>query len=177
MPVADPPQRRPESADSSNVGVSRVRVVTHFSRCGAHAGSNKKNGTLFFCKSGRPCIALLPFAAHGEHWGRNAVLRQLGLPLLHWIFGDSGDDGVALEMFAQGFVSTLKTGDAAHVKDAFEALAPLVARLEPESLASALRAGGKNGSRLAQSVGWLVQALVQAAPGPKKAPRGPFTER
>ena len=65
--------------------------------------------------------ALVQFAAHGEHWGRNSVLRQLGLPLLQWIFGDPGDDSVALEVFAQGFVSTLKTGNASQVEDAFNA--------------------------------------------------------
>lgn len=108
--------------------------------------------------------ALNQFAAHGKHWGRSGVLRQLGLPLLYWMFGGSADDGVALEVFAQGFVSTLKTGDASQVEDAFEAIAPLVARLEPENLASALRARAPNRSPLAQSVGWLVQALVQAAP-------------
>jgi hypothetical protein len=42
---------------------------------------------------------------------------------------------IALEVFAQGFVSTLKTGDASHVEDAFDAIAPLVARLKPEILA------------------------------------------
>jgi hypothetical protein len=108
--------------------------------------------------------ALIQFAARGEHWGRNSALRQLGLPLLHWIFGGASDDSVALEVFARGLVSTIKTGDASHVENAFEEIAPLVARLDPEKLASVLRASGKDRTPLAQTVGWLIRALVEAAP-------------
>jgi len=116
--------------------------------------------------------ALSQFAAHGEHWGRNSVLRQLGLPLLQWILSEPGDDGIALEVFAQGFVSTLKTGDASHVEDAFDAIAPLVARLKPEILARMLRTGARGPGRLGQTVGWLIRALVEAAPesGSRRGP-------
>ena len=116
--------------------------------------------------------ALSQFAAHAEHWGRNSVLRQLGLPLLQWIVSGPGDDGIALEVFAQGFVSTLKTGDASHVGVAFDAIAPLVARLKPEILVSMLRTRMQGSSRLAQTVGWLFRALVEAAPetGSRRGP-------
>ena len=117
--------------------------------------------------------ALIQFAARGEHWGRSSVLRQLGLPLLHWIVGGASDDSAALEVFAQGFVSAMKVGDALHVENTFEAIAPLVARLDAEKLASVLRASGKHRTPLAQTVGWLIRALVNASPESGR-PRGPI---
>src|SRR5262249_51730689 len=104
------------------------------------------------------------FAAFGNQWGRSSALRQLGLPLLQWSFGAKEHDGIALEVFAQGFVSMFKAGDVSDVEETIEALAPLMERLSPDTLGRVLRASGQARGRLAQTVGWLVRALIGVDP-------------
>ena len=108
--------------------------------------------------------ALGQFAAFGDQWGRSSALRQVGLPLLQWSFGAKEHDAMAFEVFSQGFVSLFKAGDVTDVEGTFEALAPLMERLDPNVIGRFVRASGQAQGRLAHTVGWLVRALVAANP-------------
>ncbi len=108
--------------------------------------------------------ALGQFAAFGSDWGRSSALRQLGLPLLQWKFGHEEHDAIGLEVFAHGFVSLFKGGDVTDVEQAFEDLAPFIEQLSPDRLARAVEASRGVQGGLAQTVGWLVQALLRASP-------------